>query len=82
MRPEDQAIGYAANFTCVALTILVNCLKKEGALGTTQFEDELQDTLSAEGADRARLDYMFLKDLLKHLRRHQPGQRPSTVLLN
>ena len=78
MRPEDQAIGYAANFTCVALTILVNCLKKEGALGTTQFEDELQATLSAEGADRA----IFLKDLLKHLRRHQSGQPPSTVLLN
>lgn len=77
MRPEDQAIGYAANFTCVALTILVNCLKKEGALGTTQFEDELQATLSAEGADRA-----ILKDLLKHLRRHQSGQPPSTVLLN
>jgi hypothetical protein len=44
---EDQAIAYAANFTCVALTILVNCLKKEGVLGTTQFEDELQATLSA-----------------------------------
>jgi hypothetical protein len=82
MNQTDQAIGLTANYTCVALTILVNCLKNQGALGATQFEDALQATLSAPGADRARLDYEFLKNLLKSLRRHEPGKPPSSVLLN
>ena len=33
-------------------------------------------------AHRLIEEFMFLKDLLKLLRRHQPGHRPSTVLLN
>jgi hypothetical protein len=82
MHPTDEAIGLTANFACVALTILANCLKNQGALGPTQFEDALQATLSAEGADRARLDYEFLKNLLKTLRRNEPGKPPSTSLLN
>ena len=54
MRPEDQAIAYAANFTCVALTILVSCLKKEGALGTTQFEDESASHAFSRGKQTAQ----------------------------
>jgi len=79
MNPADQAIGYTANYTCVAFTLLVNCLKAQGVLGPTQFEDALQATLSAEGADRARLDYMFLKNLLVSLRRNEPGKPASKV---
>jgi hypothetical protein len=82
MHQSDPAITDTANFTLVAFTILVNCLKSQGALGAHQFEDALQATLSAEGADRARLDYEFLKDLLKSLRKNEPGKAPSIVLLN
>jgi DNA anti-recombination protein RmuC len=82
MNQTDQAIVHAANFTCVALTILVNCLKSQGALGESQFENALQATLSAEGPDRARLDYEFLKNLLKSLRRNEPGRASTTVPLN
>ena len=82
MEPSDKDLGLTANFSCVAFTLLVNCLKTQGVLGPTQFEDALQATLSAEGVDRARLDYMFLKDLLKNLRRNEPGKPASRVLLN
>jgi hypothetical protein len=81
MEPSDKDLSLTANFSCVAFTLLVNCLKTQGVLGPAQFEDA-QATLSAEGVDRARLDYMFLKDLLKNLRRNEPGKPASRALLN
>jgi hypothetical protein len=82
MHQTDQAITHTANYACVAFTILVNCLKSQGALGANQFEEALQATLSAEGADRARLDYEFLKNLLKSLRKNEPGKAPLIVQLH
>ena len=82
MSPEDQAIAYTANFTCVAVTILVNCLKDRGVLGATEFEDEIRNTLLAGRELKGRLDYQFLETLLKALETKASGSSPAKVLLN
>jgi hypothetical protein len=67
MEPELQAIGYSANFTTVALKILVQCLEKNGALMPGQIETALRKTLEHPGAEKERLDYQFLAELVKVL---------------
>jgi hypothetical protein len=67
MEPELQAIGYLANFTTVAFKILVGCLEKNGALLPDQFRTALQSTVEHPQAQRDRLDYQFLAELLKQL---------------
>ena len=64
---DDKALAYTANGTLMAVVILVNCLKNQGALGPTQYEDALRATIDAPGADASRLDYSLLRNLLKAL---------------
>jgi hypothetical protein len=67
MEPELEAIGYSANFTTVALKILVGCLEKNGALMPGQVQTALRQTVEHPQAKTDRLDYQFLAQLLKAL---------------
>lgn len=73
----DAGIAYAANFALAAITVLVHCLKNQGALGARQYEEALRSTLEAEGAQTNRLDYQFLASLLATLEKQEPGQPPK-----
>jgi hypothetical protein len=67
MEPWLQAIGHTANFANVAMRILVGCLEKNGALLPGQFQDALRATVEHPQAERERLDYQMLAQLLKSL---------------
>ena len=70
------ALGHQANFVTTALLILANCLKNQGALGARQYEGALRATIEADGAQRNRLDYQLLAQLLAVLEKQRPGQPP------
>jgi hypothetical protein len=55
---EAQAIAYTANFAC---------LEKNGALRPGQLQTALRGTIGHPKAERNRLDYVLLADLLKQL---------------
>jgi hypothetical protein len=76
MNPTDQTSAYNANFTCVAIALLVNCLKAQGVLGAHEYEDALRATISQDDAPLERLDYRYLSNLLKLLEHRVPGQTP------
>jgi hypothetical protein len=67
MEPEIQAIRYVANFTTVTLKILIECLEKNGALRPGQIRMALRGTIAHPKAERERLDYKMLADLLDRL---------------
>jgi hypothetical protein len=67
MQPEIQAIQYVGNFTAVAFKILIECLEKNGALRPGQIRMALRGTIAHPQAERDRLDYQLLADLLKRL---------------
>jgi hypothetical protein len=71
-----ERLAHTSNFVAIALVILVNCLKNEGALGPRQYEDALRATIEADGAQRDRLDYQLLAQLLAVLEKQSPGQPP------
>jgi len=76
---DDNAaagLAYTANFVTIALLDLVHCLKNQGALGERQYENALRATIEADGAQRDRLDYQFLAQLLAVLEKQSPGQPP------
>ena len=78
MDPQTQrAIALTLNGTSTAFVILANCLKNNGALDPEQIEDGLRRTINAEGADRDRLDYQVLQQILARLE----GQQPPTLRL-
>jgi hypothetical protein len=60
-----------------ALIILVNCLKNRNALGARQYENALRETIEADGAERERLDYVLLANLLAMLERQRPREPPK-----
>jgi hypothetical protein len=72
MTPEDQALGYVANFVAVALAELTSCLKSNGALHPGQFETALRETITRQGAEHERLDYELLAHLVSLLEGSQP----------
>jgi hypothetical protein len=72
MSPEDQALGYLANFVTVALADLTSCLKSNGVLHPGQFETALRKTITRQGAERERLDYELLTHLVSFLEGSQP----------
>ena len=49
---------------------LVNCLRDNGALRSGQIEQTLRATIDSAGNERARLDYVWLQDLLNRLEGH------------
>jgi hypothetical protein len=64
---EAQAIAYTANFATVTFKILIECLEKNGALRPGQLQTALRGTIGHPKAERNRLDYVLLADLLKQL---------------
>lgn len=76
---DIEALALTANFSATAFTILVNCLKNNGALKPTQFEDALRWTVSQPNAERIRLDYQFLEQLLNNLERQNPDKTPPQL---
>jgi hypothetical protein len=75
---DDAALAYTANGALTALAILANCLKNQGALGSSQYEDALRRTIEADGAQRNRPDYQFLKNLLNALEGKPPSPSSAT----
>jgi hypothetical protein len=67
MEPELQAIGHTANFATIAFRILIECLEKKGVLLPEQFQTALRKTIDHPKAERDRLDYQMLAELLKQL---------------
>jgi hypothetical protein len=67
MDPDILAIRYVANFTTVTFKILIECLEKNAALRPGQIRTALRGTIAHPNAERDRLDYQMLADLLKRL---------------
>jgi hypothetical protein len=67
MESQAQAIAYAANFASVTFKILIECLEKNGALLPGQVQKALRATIGHPKAERHRLDYVLLAELLKQL---------------
>jgi hypothetical protein len=72
MTPEDQALGYMANFITIAFADLRDCLRENGALRPGQFESVLHATIEHPDADRERLDYKLLANLVATLEGSHP----------
>jgi hypothetical protein len=72
MTPEDQAMGYMANFVTTAFSDLRDCLRENGALRPGQFERALQATIDHPNAQRERLDYKLLAVLVATLEGSHP----------
>jgi hypothetical protein len=70
---EAQAIAYTANFATVALRILIEGGEKNGALLPGQVQKALRATMGHPKAERHRLDYVLLADLLRQL---EAGDEP------
>jgi hypothetical protein len=75
MDPYHIALAHTSNGALTAFVI--NCLKNQGALGDRQYENALRATIEAEGAERERLDYQFLANLLAALEKHHRGRPPD-----
>ena len=69
---EAQAIAYTANFSSVAVRLLVECLEANGALRPGQFQKALKGTLAHPQSQLNRLDYVLLGDLLNQLDSKSP----------
>lgn len=72
MTPEEQALGYMANFVTIAFADLRDCLRENGALRPGQFESALNATIDHPDADRERLDYKLLANLVAALEGSHP----------
>jgi hypothetical protein len=72
MTPEDQALGYMANFITMAFVDLRDCLRESGALRPGQFERALHATIDHPNAQRERLDYKLLASLVGTLEGSHP----------
>lgn len=59
-----EAVGYVANAYAVAFNLLAKCLRENGSLRDGQIEAELRATIEYPDAQRHRLDYQFLENLL------------------
>ena len=64
---EAQAIAYTANYASAVFKILIECLEKNGALLPGQFQKALRATIGHPKAERHRLDFMLLAELLDQL---------------
>ncbi len=73
----EQALAATMNCVTTTFVILANCLKNNGALNSEQLEDGLRGTINAENADRDRLDYQLLQQILARLE----GRQPPTLRL-
>ena len=73
----QQAIALTTNGVLTAFVILTNCLKNNQALEPDQVENGLRGTINMEGAERDRLDYQVMQQLLARLE----GQPPPTLRL-
>ena len=71
-KPTQQAIALGLNGVETALVILANCLKSNDALRPHQFENGLRTTINADGADRERLDYQVMQNILARLEGRSP----------
>ncbi len=72
---EAQAIAYATNYASVVFKLLIECLEVNGALLPGQFQKALRGTIAHPNAERHRLDYVLLSELLKQLdATAKPGQ--------
>jgi len=80
LTPEQQAIAYQGSFVVTAITMIVNCLRNNGALGPTQVEDAIRATLKHPSARRARrnisekLRIMRAKSCCAHTARYRVGE--------
>ena len=73
---EAQAIAYTANYASAVFKILIECLEKNGALIPGQVQKALRATVGHPKAERHRLDYVLLAELLKELDdKMEPPQR-------
>ena len=66
---EAQAIAYTTNYASVVFKLLIECLEANGALLPGQFQKALRATIGHPKAERHRLDYVLLTELLKSTRR-------------
>jgi hypothetical protein len=57
----------AANYASVVFKILIECLEKNGALLPGQVQKALRATVGHPQAERRRLDYVLLAELLNEL---------------
>jgi hypothetical protein len=64
---EAQAIAYTTNYASVVFKLLIECLEANGALHPGQFQKVLRATIAHPKAERQRLDYVLLSELLKQL---------------
>ena len=74
---EAQAIAYTANYATAVFKILIECLEKNGALIPGQVQKALRATVGHPKAERHRLDYVLIAELLKELdnQMEPPAQR-------
>ena len=63
------------NGLMMSYVILANCLKNNGALHDGQLETALKQTIEADGADKDRLDYQVMAQVLATLE----GRRPPRL---
>jgi hypothetical protein len=74
---QDTAVACTGMFAVTAIALLVECLKNNGALGPSKFEDALRSTINGPGAISNRLDYAFLDVLLRTLEVKNKNQNPD-----
>lgn len=67
-----EAFTLTASSINLSIVMLVNCLKKSGALEDDSFENALQATINAPGAEKDRLDYQMWQNLLDALQGDSP----------
>ncbi len=73
--PTHHAIALTLNGVSTAFVILANCLKNNDSLHPDQLENGLRTTIKADGADRERLDYQVMQNILARLE----GRSPPTL---
>ena len=64
---EAQALAYTTNYASVVFKLLIECLEANGALLPGQLQKALRGTIGHPKAERHRLDYVLLTELLKQL---------------
>ena len=55
-----EAVGYSANFTVIALVMLITSLEKSGALPAGWMKTAISAVLRNAGPEAKHLDYQFL----------------------
>ncbi len=67
-----EMVAHVMNGLVMSIAMLTNCLKNSGALDDGRFEAALNSTINAEGAEKDRLDYQVMQQLLAVLEGRPP----------